>query len=438
MDNHITLLAAITTKQSPVAIIGLGYVGLPLALEFIRAGFPVTGFDVDSNKVDMLNRGESFIKHISSERIQQMNASGRFMATSELSRLAGADCIIVCVPTPLNRYREPDMSYVFDTTRVIARHLRKGQLVVLESSTYPGTTDQDMRGILEKTGLKAGSDFFLAYSPEREDPGNRDFSTGTIPKVVGGFTPACLELATKLYDAVVVKTVPVSSTRTAEATKLYENIFRAVNIAMVNEMKMLFDKMDIDIWEVIEAASTKPFGFMPFQPGPGLGGHCIPIDPFYLTWKAREFDFNTRFIELAGEINTSMPYYVIQKTMEALNEKGKSLKGARILILGLSYKKDIDDTRESPSFKLIELLEERGALVEYNDPYLAETRKTRKYAYSKRSVELTADSLRSFDCILIATNHSEYDMPFIVQHSSLVIDTRNATKGCDGGNVVKA
>lgn len=438
MNNNAKLIKSIIEKQSPIAIIGLGYVGLPLALEFTRAGFPVTGFDIDQAKIDMLARGESYIKHFSNERIGTMIATGRFSATTDFSRLADMSCIIVCVPTPLNRYREPDMSYVFDTTRAIAGHVRRGQLIVLESSTYPGTTDQDMRTILEETGLKAGSDFYLAYSPEREDPGNRDYSTGTIPKVVGGYTQACLELAVALYDAVVVKTVPVSSTRTAEATKLYENIFRAVNIAMVNEMKMLFDKMDIDIWEVIEAASTKPFGFMPFQPGPGLGGHCIPIDPFYLTWKAREFDFSTRFIELAGEINTNMPYYVVQKTVDALNAQGKSIKGASILIMGMAYKKDIDDTRESPSFKLMELLEERGAVVDYNDPYLPETIKTRKYAYCKRSVDVTADNLALFDCVLIATNHSDYDIPFIVRHSKLVVDTRNATKGCEGGCVVKA
>jgi len=338
------------------------------------------------------------------------------------------NCFILCVPTPLNKNREPDMTYVFNTTKTVAQYLRKGQLIVLESTTYPGTTDEDMREILEKTGLKAGEDFYLAYSPEREDPNNRDFTTSTIPKVVGGYTKQCLEAAKTLYDSIVVKTVSVSSTKVAEATKLLENIYRAVNIALVNELKLLFDRMGIDIWEVIEAAKTKPFGFQAFYPGPGLGGHCIPIDPFYLTWKAREYDFHTRFIELAGEINTNMPYYVVQKTMEALNEKGKSVNGAKILILGLAYKKDVDDPRESPSFRLIELLEEKGAIVDYNDPYILQAPKMRKHKVNKESVPLTKEKLVQYDCVIIATDHAVYDPDFIVGNSKLVVDTRNLVK----------
>ena len=349
------------------------------------------------------------------------------------------DCIVICVPTPLNRQREPDLSYVFNTTRTIAKNLRQGQLISLESTTYPGTTDEDMRAILEETGLKAGQDFYLAFSPEREDPNNKDFTTSTIPKVVGGYTSACLEHANALYSAVVNKTVPVSSTKVAEATKLLENIYRAVNIALVNELKILFDRMEIDICEVIDAAKTKPFGFQAFYPGPGLGGHCIPIDPFYLTWKAREYDFHTRYIELSGEINTSMPYYVIEKVMHALNQRGKSIKTSKILVLGLAYKKDIDDTRESPSLKLIELLMQNGADVDYNDPYVPQTRKTRMYDLKKSSVPVTAETLKQYDCVLIATDHSSYDYPFIVKHATLVVDTRNATRNiANNGNVVRA
>jgi UDP-N-acetyl-D-glucosamine dehydrogenase len=343
------------------------------------------------------------------------------------------------VPTPLDEHREPDLSYVLDTTRTIAEYLRKGQLVVLESTTYPGTTDEEMRPILEATGLRVGKDFFLAYSPEREDPNNKQYSTRTIPKVVGGVTRNCLILANTLYGQIIEKTVPVSSTKVAEATKLLENIYRAVNIALVNELKVLFDRMGIDVWEVIEAAKTKPFGFQAFYPGPGLGGHCIPIDPFYLTWKAREYDLNTRFIELAGEINTSMPYFVVQKISEALNNHGKSIKGARVLILGLSYKKDIDDVRESPSLKLIELLKEKGAKVDYNDPYVPRTHKMRRYDFKMRSVRLTADNLKKYDCVVISTDHSDYDYKFIVDNSSLIVDTRNATKGIKGkARIIKA
>lgn len=417
------LIQRIKTKQAKIGIMGLGYVGLPLVIEFCKAGFQVIGFDVDNEKVELLKHGKSYIKHINSSLIT--HHASLFTPTNDFSRLSEMDCIIICVPTPLNKYREPDMSYVFNTTKTIAQYLRRGQLIVLESTTYPGTTDEDMRGILEESGLKAGEDFYLAFSPEREDPNNKDFSTNTIPKVVGGYTKNCLKIAKTLYDQIMVKTVPVSSTRVAEATKLLENIYRSVNIALVNELKMLFDRMGIDIWEVIEAAKTKPFGFQAFYPGPGLGGHCIPIDPFYLTWKAREYDFSTRFIELAGEINTNMPYYVVQKTMEALNENGKSIKGARILILGLAYKKDVDDPRESPSFRLIELLEEKGALVDYNDPYVSKVPKMRRHKIEKISIELTSDNLAKYDCVIIATDHSDYSAAFIIENSNLIIDTRN-------------
>ncbi|MDA8091633.1 MAG: nucleotide sugar dehydrogenase [Nitrospiraceae bacterium] len=421
----MSLIEKIQEKSARIGIIGLGYVGLPLVFEFSKAGFQVTGFDVDARKIELLSKGQSYIKHIDSSKVQ---ACSNFRPTSDFSELAGMDCIVICVPTPLNKNREPDMTYVFDTTRTIARHIRKGQLIVLESTTYPGTTDEDMREILEEAGLKAGTDFHLAYSPEREDPNNGKFSTGTIPKVVGGYTEECLAVAKTLYDSIVVRTIPVSSTKAAEATKLLENIYRAVNIALVNELKILFGKMDIDIWEVIEASGTKPFGFQAFYPGPGLGGHCIPIDPFYLTWKAREFDCPTKFIELAGEINTSMPYSVVQKTSEALNEHGKCLKGAKILVLGLAYKKDIDDPRESPSFKLIEILEEKGAMVDYNDPFIPVAPKMRHFKVEKSSVALTAEALGSYDCVLIATDHTIYDPEFILEHSKMIVDTRNLIK----------
>ncbi|MBE7443747.1 MAG: nucleotide sugar dehydrogenase [Planctomycetia bacterium] len=420
------LIEKIKSKKAHIGIIGLGYVGLPLVMEFCKAGFRVTGFDIDPEKVALLKRGKSYIKHMSESRL--LECLPLFSPTTDFSKLAETDCVIICVPTPLNKYREPDMSFVFNTTKTIAQYLRKGQLIVLESTTYPGTTDEDMRPMLEETGLKAGKDFYLAFSPEREDPNNKDFSTKTIPKVVGGYTNNCLTVAKALYDSVVTKTVPVSSTRVAEATKLLENIYRSVNIALVNELKMLFDRMGIDIWEVIEAAKTKPFGFHAFYPGPGLGGHCIPIDPFYLTWKAREYEFSTRFIELAGEINTHMPYYVIQKTLEALNKNSKSIKGAKVLILGLAYKKNVDDPRESPSLKLIELLQEMGAEVDYNDPYIPRPPKMRKYKLEKSSVPLTADSLGKYDCVVIATDHADYVPEFILENSRIIVDTRNLMK----------
>ncbi|RPI37378.1 MAG: nucleotide sugar dehydrogenase [Nitrospiraceae bacterium] len=432
------LLQGIDKRTATVGVIGLGYVGLPLALVFIRAGFRVRGFDLDEKKIRLLKQGKSYIKHISPEKIADMNKTGRFLPTADFSKIRTTDCIIICVPTPLNEYREPDISYVINTTETISRYLRPGHLISLESTTYPGTTDDDMRPILEKAGLKAGEDFFLAYSPEREDPNNQDFSTSTIPKVVGGYSSSCLKAADALYRSVVVQTVPVSSTRVAEASKLLENIYRAVNIALVNELKLCFDRMGINVWEVIQAAKTKPFGFQAFYPGPGLGGHCIPIDPFYLTWKAREYDFHTKFIELAGEVNTGMPYYVIGKVVDALNAHGKSIKGARILLLGLSYKKDIDDVRESPSLKLITLLQEKGAKVDYNDPHVPKTHKMRDYDLGMSSVPLTEKNLKKYDCVLISTDHSAYDYAFIVKNSKLIVDSRNATGKLRSSKIVRA
>ncbi len=434
------LLKKIKERKANVAVIGLGYVGLPLVIEFHKAGFNVTGFDIDPQKANVLNAGKSYIRHIPAEKIKKLKDK-RFIATTDFSRLKDMDCIVICVPTPLDEHREPDMSYVFNTTKTIAKYLRKEQLISLESTTYPGTTDEDMKKILEETGLKAGKDFYLAFSPEREDPANKSFSTSTIPKVVGGYTKNCLKLAKALYDSIVMRTVPVSSTKVAEATKLLENIYRAINIALVNELKMLFDRMGIDVWEVIEASKTKPFGFQAFYPGPGLGGHCIPIDPFYLTWKAREYGFPTRFIELAGEINTSMPHYVVGKVADALNKNGKSIKGSKILVLGLAYKKDVDDVRESPSLELIEMLQGKGARVDYNDPYVPKTHKMRRYDLRMSSAPITEKNLRKYDCIVISTDHSIYDYNFIAKHSKLIVDTRNAMKEIsDYGrrNIVKA
>ncbi len=421
----MSLLEKISSRKARVGVIGLGYVGLPLVIEFCRAGFTVTGFDVDEKKVAALRRRESYIRHIDSSLLRN-EINGNFIPTSEFGLLSQVDCILICVPTPLNRNREPDMRYVFNTGRTIARHLRKGQLVILESTTYPGTTDGDLREILETSGLKAGDDFHLAFSPEREDPNNKNFSLRTVPKVVGGVTPACLAAATALYGHVVERTVPVSSAKVAEAAKLLENIYRSVNIALVNELKICFDRMGIDVWEVIEAAATKPFGFQPFYPGPGLGGHCIPIDPFYLTWKAREYEFNTRFIELAGEINTSMPDYVVSKVMEALNEHGKHVKGSRILILGLAYKANVDDDRESPSYRLMEKLEHLGACVSYNDPCIPVIRPSREYARfaGRKSVAISKD----FDLILVATPHDEYRKVDFAALGVPVVDTRNVVQ----------
>jgi UDP-N-acetyl-D-glucosamine dehydrogenase len=432
-----TLLEGIEKRKVSVGVIGMGYVGLPLVLEFNRAGFYVAGFDLDPKKVSLLRKGKSYIKHIPTEKIRALNKTGRFTATADFSMIETMDCILICVPTPLNKHREPDMSFVTGTTETISRYLRPGHLIVLESTTYPGTTDEEVRPVLERTGLKAGRDFFLAYSPEREDPNNPDFRTSTIPKVVGGHTARCLKAADALYKT-VVPTVPVSSTKVAEASKLLENIYRSINIALVNELKICFERMGINIWEVINASKTKPFGFQAFYPGPGLGGHCIPIDPFYLTWKAREFDFHTKFIELAGEINTSMPYYVVSKVVDGLNERGKGIRDARILILGLAYKKDVDDVRESPSLKLITLLQQKGAKVDYNDPYVHRTHKMREYDLKMTSVPLTENNLKRYDCVLIATDHTVYDYKFIVKHSSLIVDTRNATGDVKSSKIIKA
>ncbi len=434
----LSLENKIKKREACIGIVGLGYVGLPLVKTFLNKAFEVLGFDIDRKKVELLNQGKSYIKHFTAEELKTFLKKKKFQATTDFSRLAQADVIIICVPTPLDSHRNPDLSYVLTTTKVISKNLRKGQLVVLESTTYPGTTEEKMLPLLEKRGLKVGEDFYLAYSPERENPGDKVYTTEKIPKVVGGVTPRCKRVAKILYDQIVVKTIPVSSPKVAEATKLMENIFRSVNIAMVNEMKMIFDRMGIDIWEVVEAASTKPFGFMPFFPGPGYGGHCIPVDPFYLAWKAKEVDYPTKFIELAGEINTVMPYYVVTKTIEALNKKGKSVKGAKILILGIAYKKDIDDQRESPALKIINLLQNKGAKVSYNDPYADQSYGYREYPDLKlKSIPLTEKMLKEFDAVIIATAHSDYDFEWIAENSSLIVDTRNAIKK-KRNNVVKA
>jgi UDP-N-acetyl-D-glucosamine dehydrogenase len=428
------------SKKPLVGIVGLGYVGLPLAREFCLGGARVLGFDVNSRMVAKVNSGHSPIKHIPDSQVREMVDSGRFRATTTMSQLSKPDAILICVPTPLTENREPDMFYAGGRRHTISKYLRKGQLVVLESTTYPGTTREVMMPILEQSGLKAGKDFYMAYSPEREDPGNKDFRTSTIAKVVGGMDKASLEKALEIYRWAIKKLVPVDNCEVAEACKILENVYRCVNIAMVNELKQLFDRMGIDVWEVIRAASTKPFGFHPFYPGPGLGGHCIPIDPFYLTWKARQYGMPTRFIELAGEINTNMPHYVVERTMEALNEERKSLKGSKALVLGLAYKKDIDDIRESPSIELIELLKERGATVDYNDPYIPQTHKQREHDLKMKSVPLTANMLKKYDVVVIATDHSDYDYKWIVKNAKLVVDTRNATKDVKQGRgkIVKA
>ncbi|MGB5896145.1 MAG: nucleotide sugar dehydrogenase [Ignavibacteriaceae bacterium] len=426
------LLEKIKNKKVKIGIIGLGYVGLPLGLEFAGKGFDVLGFDLDERKIEFLKEGKSYINHISSEKIKKAVSDGKLSATLDFSKISEMDAIIICVPTPLNEHREPDMSFVEGTASIIAKYMRKGQLITLESTTYPGTTEEILLPLFEKAeaagnnGFKVGKDFYLAFSPEREDPNNPKYSTSTIPKVIGGVTQECLEVAKALYDQVIVETVTVSSPRAAEATKLLENIYRSVNIALVNELKMVFDRMDIDIWEVVRAASTKPFGFTPFYPGPGLGGHCIPIDPFYLTWKAREFEINTKFIELAGEINTYQPYYVVERSMDVLNKYKKPLNGSKVLILGASYKKDIDDMRESPSLKLIEIFRERGAEVNYSDSYVPKLPKTRRYNYEMESVELTSETVSKYDLIILSTDHSNFNYKMIAENAKLIIDTRNA------------
>jgi len=437
------LVARFDDRSARIGVIGLGYVGLPLARTIAERGFTVLGFDLDPAKVARLNAGQSYIRHISSESIAALREAGRLTATGDVSGLGEADAILLCVPTPLTRQREPDLSFVLRTTESLAPHLRRGQLIVLESTTYPGTTREIMQPILERSGLRSERDFFLAYSPEREDPGNPEFGAGNIPKVVGGDGPSALRLARSLYDAVAGRTVPVSSLETAEAVKLTENIFRAVNIALVNELKIVFEAMGIDVWEVIEAAKTKPFGYMPFYPGPGLGGHCIPIDPFYLTWKAREFSVSTRFIELAGEVNTAMPQRVVDKTIAALSERaGLAVKGARVLVIGVGYKKNVEDPRESPALTIMESLERRGAVVAFHDPLLAELPQTREHPglAGRRSTPLTPSQLANFDIAIICTDHDAIDYRLLVESGRLIVDTRNvcARLGLSSDNVIKA
>jgi len=410
-----------------VGVVGLGYVGLPLSLTFARAGFHVLGFDIDPAKIARLSAGESYLRHIPAEAVRAQISSGRLTSTTDFSRASEVDAILICVPTPLTPAREPDLSFVSGTGESLAPHLRPGQLVALESTSYPGTTDECLRPILERGGLRAGVDFHLAFSPEREDPGNPRFETAQIPKVVGGHTPACLEVAAALYGAAIARVVPVSSTRAAEMTKLLENIYRSINIALVNELKLLCHRMGMDIFEIVDAAATKPFGFQPFFPGPGLGGHCIPIDPFYLTWKAREFELSTRFIELAGEINSAMPGYVVARTGEALNEHGKPFKGSRILVMGVAYKRDIDDMRESPALRILELLQERGALVAYHDPYVPAIPRTRRYDFDLASVPFTPHELARYDAAIVVTDHSAIDYQLLVDHVPVVVDSRRAT-----------
>jgi UDP-N-acetyl-D-glucosamine dehydrogenase len=433
------IIAKIRTRDARVGIVGLGYVGLPLALTFAEKGYRVLGFDVDAEKVAAIGRGEGYIKHLDPERVTAASRAGLFTATTDFARLGEPDAILICVPTPLTPQREPDMTYVVDTARKIQAALRPGQVVVLESTTYPGTTDEMVRGILEETGLRLGSDFFLAFSPEREDPGNAKYQTATIPKVVGGVDEASAAVARTLYDEVIARTVAVSSARTAEAVKLTENIFRAVNIALVNELKVVYDAMGIDVWEVLDAASTKPFGFMRFNPGPGWGGHCIPLDPFYLSWKAREYGAATHFIELAGEVNVRMPEYVVQKLLLALNERGRAVKGSKILILGLAYKKDIDDPRESPAFEVIHHLARLGAVVSYHDPHVPRAPRMRSWPDlpALTSQPLTAEVLAAHDAAVVVTDHSAVDYELVARHAPLVVDTRGVYRA-PRANVVKA
>jgi UDP-N-acetyl-D-glucosamine dehydrogenase len=435
--NDQTLLKAIEDRTARVGVIGLGYVGLPLVLLFEEGGFEVLGFDVDAAKVQKLNDGQSYIRHIGVERIAA-SFKRRARATTNFSRLVECDAIIICVPTPLGAHREPDLKYIRVTAETITGILRPGQLVVLESTTYPGTTREELLTRFEATGQKCGTDFFLAFSPEREDPGNERFNTRNIPKVVGGVDEASSRVAHALYGAIIDQVVPVTSPEVAESAKLLENIFRAVNIALVNEMKVVFDRMGINVWEVIEAAKTKPFGFMPFYPGPGLGGHCIPLDPFYLTWKAAEYGTWARFIELAGEINTSMPRYVVDRTAEAINRSGKSVVGATVVVMGLSYKPDIDDDRESPSFELIELLQERGAIVSYCDPFVPEARRGRKHDLGLRSVPCTAEELAKYDAVLISTPHAAFKDAALYRDAKLVVDTRNIVPASAARVLVRA
>lgn len=432
-------ISKLEAKESTIAVIGLGYVGLPLILSFNHAGHSVLGFDVNQNLVDQLKAGESRIAHIKSAAVQKMVDTGRFDATTDFSQISRADAILICVPTPLNHHREPDLSFISETAKTIAPHLKAGQLIVLESTTYPGTTQEVLKPLLEEgSGLVGDKDFIVAFSPEREDPANPDFNTTTIPKVVGAATPEGEAMAAALYELIIKQVVRVTSPDTAEAVKLTENIFRAVNIALVNELKLIFDDMGVDVWEVIDAAATKPFGFMPFYPGPGLGGHCIPIDPFYLTWKAREYGHHTRFIELAGEINMAMPTHVVSKLGEALSERQKkALNGSKVLVVGIAYKKNVDDMRESPSLTIIELLQDKGAEVDYHDPHIPEIISTREHIQlaGMKSVDWTPENLASYDSVLIATNHDCIDWNSLGEHAKLIIDSRNAMK--DVGDAAK-
>ncbi len=430
------LIKKFNNKTAVIGIVGLGYVGLPLALRYSDEGYKVLGIDIDTFKVDEVNFGRSYIEHITSESIQQANKVG-FSATTDFQRVAEADCLIICVPTPLNKYREPDLSYVTDTVDAMLPFIRANQVMSLESTTYPGTTDEELKPRIESKGFIVGVDYYLVYSPEREDPGRKDFNTKTTPKVVGGYSPDCMEVGKALYGGVIDKVVPVSSTRAAEMTKLLENIHRSVNIGLMNEMKIVANKMGIDIFEVINAAATKPFGFVPYHPGPGIGGHCIPIDPFYLTWKAREYGVHTRFIELAGEINSSMPLYVVDKTTEALNLQGKSLKGSKVLALGIAYKKNVDDMRESPSVFVMEILQKKGAIIDYHDSHVPVFPKMREHHFELSSVPLTEATLKSYDIVMVLTDHDDVDYDLVRKHSKMVIDTRGRYKG-NFENVVKS
>ncbi len=430
------LLRRLRDREAVIGIVGLGYVGLPLMLRFIEKGYQVIGFDIDPDKVKALGEGRSYIKHIAAGKIAAAIKAG-FLPTTDFARARDTDALIICVPTPLNKYREPDLSFVTGTMDELVPYLHAGQVVSLESTTYPGTTDEELKPRIESRGFVVGKDVFLVFSPEREDPGNADFTTGAIPKICGGVTPACREAGVALYAQVIDKVVPVSSTRVAEMTKLLENIHRAVNIGLVNEMKITADRMGIDIREVIDAAATKPFGFVPYYPGPGLGGHCIPIDPFYLTWKAREYGVHTRFIELAGEVNSAMPEWVVSKMVDGLNQRGRALKGSRVLVLGIAYKKNVDDTRESPSVHIMEILRHKGASVEYSDPHVPVFPRMREHSFDLRSVPLTAENIVAYDCVLVATNHDGFDYKLIQKHAKLIVDSRGVYRG-HHDNVVKA
>ena len=430
------VVALFKQRKATVGIVGLGYVGLPLMLRYNAIGYPVLGIDIDASKVEKLNAGQSYIEHIAATHIAKARASG-FEATTDFSRVSECDALVLCVPTPLNKYREPDMSFVIDTTNAIKPYLRAGQVVSLESTTYPGTTEEELLPRVQEGGLTVGEDIFLVYSPEREDPGNPNFETRTIPKVIGGHTPNCLQVGIALYEQAIDRVVPVSSTKAAELTKLLENIHRAVNIGLVNEMKIVADRMGIDIFEVVDAAATKPFGFTAYYPGPGLGGHCIPIDPFYLTWKAREYGLHTRFIELSGEVNKAMPEYVVGKLMDGLNDRSRALKGSRVLVLGIAYKKNVDDMRESPSVEIMELIEAKGGVVAYSDPHVPVFPKMREHHFELSSEPLTAENLASFDAVVLATDHDKFDYVLIQKHARLLVDSRGKYRAPQA-NVIKA